>query len=599
MSATLPMESPPRLDGQGRLFGWLSRRLLWNGLRSLMRHHRTRLVLIGLLTLGIWASLFLLFLEGFFFLKNLDRTGPISYSITELLFGLFFLSVTMLTIFSTGLLLYGNLFRHPEAWFLLSTPARADQIFAYKFKESLIFSGWSFMLLGLPLLLAYGIVMQASWVFYLLFPLYLFGFLLMPGAVGSMVCLLVVTYFARHRKLVLGLLLAVFGTLLVIWAGSVAQGAQMDRVSDAWLRKLIDHLRPTRHSPPASWMTDGLLAASQIKGTPLDWWQWFQTGDGDLQPLVDAVYYLLLVWSYGLVFYVAAATVAQKLYRRAFDQVASGGGRKRKHKASWSDRVLELVLRGSDLRTRMFVLKDWRSFRRDPAQWGQVLLLGSIILLYFVNIPNLPHGQYALHQRTLIGLLNVAVIALMLATYTSRFVFPLMSMEGRNFWILSLLPIQRDQLLRSKFTYAATFTVSTSLVLVLLSELMLRLPWSVVLLHTFTMFLLALGLAALGVGLGAYLVNLKETNPSKIATGFGGTMNLLLSLGFSVLAVAVAAVPTLVYFADPETLQHDTIEAGRITYWFWGSAGALAVLGILAVQVPLRMGRSAFRKMEF
>lgn len=575
---------------------------MWNGLRSLVKHHRMRLSLILFLTLGIWASMFILFFEGFRFLNDLDKTGPISYSITELLFGLFFLSVTMLTVFSSGLLLYGNLFRNPEAWFLLSTPARADQIFAFKFKESLLFSGWSFLLLGLPLLLAYGIVMKASWAFYALFPFYLLGFLLMPGAIGGMTCLLVVTFFAKHRKLVLFLLLVVFGSLILLWVGSVAQGAQLDRVSDDWLRKLIDHLRPTRHSPPSSWMTDGLLSAAQIKGTPLDWWNWLRSGDSLGQPLVDAVYYLLLIWSYGLMTYMLAAFLARKLYRRAFDQVAGGGGRKRKYRASWSDRLVSVLLGWSDARTKMFVLKDWRSFRRDPAQWGQVLLLGTIILLYFVNIPNLPHGQYALHQRTLIGLLNVAVIALMLATYTSRFVFPLMSMEGRNFWILSLLPIERDQLLRSKFAYAASFTVTTSMILVLLSEVMLKLPWPILLLHSFTMLVLALGLAGLGVGMGAYLVNLKETNPSKIATGFGGTINLLLSLGFSVLGVAVAGVPSLAYFWEswkPNATPQESVEVETIGLWLAGSMALLAVLGFLAVVVPLRMGRNAFRKMEF
>jgi ABC-2 type transport system permease protein len=575
---------------------------MWNGLRSLLRNHRTRLFLIVFLTVLIWASLFGLFFEGFRYLSTFDRNGPVSYKVTELLFGLFFLSVTMLTIFSSGLLLYGNLFRNPEAWFLLSTPARADQIFAYKFQEALLFSGWSFLLLGLPLLLGYGITMGASWVYYALFPFYLLGFLLMPGAIGSMVCLLIVTYFAKHRRLVLAVLLVVFGALILLWIGSVAQGAQLDRVSDAWLRKLIDHLRPTRNSPPASWMTDGLLSAAQVKGTPVDWWRWYWAGDSEVQPLIDAIYNLLLVWSYGLIFYLAAAYMARRLYRRAFDQVAGGGGRRRKHRASWSDRLLETVLAWTKLHTRTFVLKDWRSFRRDPAQWGQVLLLGSIILLYFVNIPNLPHGQYALHQRTLIGLLNVAVIALMQATYTSRFVFPLMSMEGRNFWILSLLPLQRDQLLRSKFTYAATFTVSTSLILVVLSEVMLRLPWPVMLLHTFTMLVLALGLAALGVGMGAYLVNLKETNPSKIATGFGGTINLLLSLAFSVFGVAIAAVPTLYYFKDswnPAATPPETVELESIGTWLICSALALALLGIAVVEIPLRMGRYAFRKMEF
>ena len=34
--------------------------------------------------------------------------------------------------------------------------------------------------------------------------------------------------------------------------------------------------------------------------------------------------------------------------------------------------------------------------------------------------------------------------ALILSTFTSRFIFPLLSLEGRNFWVLGLFPLRRD-----------------------------------------------------------------------------------------------------------------------------------------------------------
>lgn len=591
--------SAPR--GQGATFAWLQRRLLWNGWRSLLRHQRFRLGLIAFLTVAIWTAMFALFMEGFQFLRTFDVNGPVSFGITELLFGLFFLSVSGLTVFSTGLLLYGNLFRHPEPWFLLSTPARADQIYAYKFRESLIFSGWSFLLLGTPLLLAQGIQMNAGWPYFVLFPLYLAGYLLLPGSVGALVCLLVMTFLTRHRKVALAVLLTLAALLVLGWAASLAVSGRPETAGDGqkWVRSLIDHLQPTRHSPPASWMTNGLLAATRLTSQPLDWWAAWQAGGTDFEEMVDAVYYLLLIWSYGLAFHLFTTWVAGRVYRRAFDETASSGDRRRKYRAGWSDALLNLLLGWTDPRTRTFVLKDWLSFRRDPAQWGQVLLLGIIILLYFANIPNLPHGNYNLHQRSLIGILNVFVVGLMMATYTSRFVFPLMSLEGRNFWILGLLPLERSRLLTSKFTYAALFTLTTGTCLVLLSGFMLRMPWAMLYLHTLTMIVIALGLAALSVGLGAYLVNVKETNPSKIATGFGGTINLLASLGFSVVAVAIAALPGLAYFANPLRLQSEVIVFDEIRHWVVISTGLILVLGAVTVSIPLMLGRRAFQNMEF
>lgn len=601
MAATTALDAFPP-SGSWRLFWWLQRRLLWNGGRLLARKQRLRFILIISLVCIIWGGLLALFMRGFMFLRDLDKQGPISFDITALLFGVFFLSVTALTVVSTGLLLYGNLFRHPEAWFLMATPARSEHVFAYKFQEALLFSGWSFMLLGTPLLLAYGLIMETSWLYFLLFPLYLGGFLLLPAAVGALACLLIVNYAHNYRKVVLGGLIALALLALAAWLVSAAQGARFDYVTEKWVRRLIDHLQPTRQSPPGAWMTEGLIAAGMVRGDPADWLHVWRFGNDalphvDLEPLIDAFYYLLLLWSYGLFAYLTAAWAARRLYRGAFDRAASAGGKRRRFRASFSDRIVALLVRWRDVKTQLFVLKDWRSFRRDPSQWGQVVLLGGILLLYLVNIRNLPHGNYPLNQRALIGLLNVAVIGLMMATYTSRFVFPLMSLEGRNFWILGLLPIQRDRLLTSKFTYAATFTLTMSVVLTVLSEVMLRLPWPIILLHTLAVVLIALGLSALSVGLGAYLVNLKETNPSKIAAGFGGTMNLLVSLAFSVAIVSLSGLPTLVYFGSRPSAE--TYELDVVFLWQVGSMAAMIGLGAAAVLTPLVLGMRAFRRMEF
>lgn len=589
-----------------RLFSWLRRRIAWNGVKTLARKQRLRVSLIAVLSLIIWGGLLALFLEGFVFLRGLDNNGPISADITALLFGLFFLSVSMLTVFSGGLLLYGSLYRHSEAWFLMATPARADHIFMHKLQEAVLFTGWPFLLLGTPLLLAYGIVMQASWLYFVAFPLYLLGFLLLPAAMGAGVCLLVVAYATRHRKLVLGLLIALFLALIVVWIGSAAQGVRSDMLagmSDRWARRIIDHLQPTRSAPPGAWMTEGLLAAAQAKGDLADWWRWWRglggdASDFDPAPLIDAAYCLLQVWAWGLFSVLLVAWLARRLYRRGFDQIAGSGDARKKMKRSWSDPAVSFLVSWRDEQTRLFVLKDWRAFRRDPSQWGQVLLLGAIILLYLANIQNLPHSKYPLSQRSLIGLLNVGVIGLMTATFTSRFVFPLMSLEGRNFWILGLLPLRRERLLASKFTYAATFTMILSLSFVLVSGWQLRLPWPIVLMHASAMAAMALGLSALSVGLGAYLVNLKETNPSKIATGFGGTINLLISLGFSIVAICLAGLPAILHFAG-DGMMAEAFDVSAVWRWQCACFAALVVVGAIAVWLPLRLGLSAFRKMEF
>lgn len=577
----------------------LRSRLLVNNLRIHLRRNRLRLGLILVLSLLIWGGLYGLFAEGFQFLRNMRIPG--TYQALELLFGMFFLSLTGLMVFSTGLLMYGSLFRAPEAAFLLSTPARPDRIYAYKFHEALLFNGWGFMLLGTPLLVAYGIEMSASWYYYPLLLLYLLAFLVLPGAIGALACLLIVHFFPRQRKQALGAIAVLVLAGVIAWVFSAASGTQGDSISGDWLRKLVGHLQPAQMPfLPSLWMTRGLMAGA--------------TGE-----FADAGFHLLLLWSNALFFHLLSAWVAGRVYREAYSQVASTSGPRRKYGLHWSDRLAGWLLRWADYRTRIFVVKDFRTFRRDPIQWAQVLILVGILLLYFVNIPRLPHSRYEDHERGLIGLLNLAVISLMLATYTSRFVFPMMSLEGNKFWILGLLPLERDHLLISKFAYAATVTFGTSSLLTILSEFMLSVPsstwaggdwgllmrdlaervlWPVSLLRLGTVLVLSLGLSGISVGLGAYLVNLKETNPSKIATGFGGTINLLVSLAFVVVVILLALFQTMLYFAAYQK-SHDPEFFARMIRWLVYSTVAIVTVGAAAVFFPLRLGIRAFRKMEF
>ena len=568
------------------LFLRLRGRLIRNGLHQLFEQSQLRLGVIAFLSLMIWGGLYVLFAEGFFFLRNLETTYPISYRIVELLFGVFFLTLTGLMVFTTGLLLHSSLFRSPEAGYLLTTPATADQVFAHKFLEAMLYSGWAFLLLGTPLLVAYGIEMSAAWTYYVLFVPYLVGFLLLPSAIGGVGCLVIVYLFPRWKKWILLLLLAALGVMVVTWFLSLAGSRASDAITDGgWLRRLIDHLKPSQWPfLPSRWMTAGLMQAAQAR----------RIGDLD-----EPLFYLMLVWSNGLMVYLVGAVLARRIYRSAYSAAtgdARNSRRRRTHPFDWF--VLRL-LAWTDRRTRAFVVKDLRTFRRDPAQWVQVLIFGTLLLFYFLLIPRMPHGHYVLYQRILIGLLNVGVIGLMLATYTSRFVFPLMSLEGRSFWILGLLPIRRDHLLVCKFAYAATLTTTASVAMGLLSEWMLDLPWPVIVIHVIAVAVMALGLCGLGVGLGALLVNLREPNPSKIAAGFGGTINLLLSLLYAVAVIALASVPTFLYFADKELRQLDVMVVERMTRWTLVGVGSLVLLGAFAVGVPLVMGFRAFRRMEF
>ncbi len=64
-------------------------------------------------------------------------------------------------------------------------PTSADRVFAFKFAEAVAISSWAFLLLGSPLMVAYGISVGVPWTFYVVFVGYLVAFVLIPGSVGA------------------------------------------------------------------------------------------------------------------------------------------------------------------------------------------------------------------------------------------------------------------------------------------------------------------------------------------------------------------------------------------------------------------------------
>ena len=166
--------------------------------------------------------------------------------------------------FSTGILTYTGLFQSREAAYLLTTPASTDRIFAYKFFEAIGFSSWGFLLLGSPMMVAYGITVQASPAFYAIFLLYLLvvradprqpggdrgdpGRQLLPEAAED-------SCSGSAWPLVLAAAI-VLAVRLVQTPGAT--------LSSDWLGGLLGRLAFSQHPLwPSRWMSAGLLASAR------------------------------------------------------------------------------------------------------------------------------------------------------------------------------------------------------------------------------------------------------------------------------------------------------------------------------------------------
>jgi ABC-2 type transport system permease protein len=120
-------------------------------------------------------------------------------------------------------------------------------------------------------------------------------------------------------------------------------------------------------------------------------------------------------------------------------------------------------------------------------------------------------------------------------------------------------------------------------------------PLAIILFHSVTVLILAVGLSGLSVGLGALLADFRETNPSKIASGYGGTLNSIVGLLFLLTTFALVSGPW-----------HLAMMFDRATELSFGhvvtiSVGVIAgvIIGAIAFIAPLLMGIQRIRREEF
>ncbi len=454
-------------------------------------------------------------------------------------------------------------------------------MFLHKFQEAIVLTSWGFVLLGSPMLLAYGLVEKAPWYYYALLLPYLVAFVYIPVAFGGIVCLGVVRCVPQRRRAVLAGIGVLLLATAIYLAWSLLFGPANDLLTPGWFQEILGRLQfSEQRLLPSWWLSSGLLDAS--------------TGEWS-----DSVLFLTLMISNALFFRLLALWTAGRIYRESYSGLYGRLRRRKRARAGLFDRFLAAAMRPLPATVRLMVIKDLRLFRRDPLQWSQFLIFLGLLAIYFSNIRRFTYDINYAGWVNMVSFLNLSVVGLLLSTFTTRFIFPMVSLEGQRFWFLGMLPMRREAILWSKFVFATGGSIIPCTTLVLLSDSMLNVSPLVLASHQMTCLLLCLGLAGIAVGLGACLPDFRQQSPSRIAAGFGGTLCLVISTLYILATVLLTALPMHFYLSAPYLEVAGFSVQPWVRVWLVAGIAGSALLGTIATLVPLWLGFRAFRRTEF
>lgn len=537
-----------------------------------LRGSKLRLAVAVCLVICFWLLMFAMFLDAFTFLRR--NFLSISDLMLDYLFAFLFAALLAMMTISNTIIAYTSLFRSKETEFLLTLPAHAENAFVYRATDSVVFGLWGLATLVAPLVLACGVVFPATWYFLPFAALFSLLLLALATELGAVLALLVAVVLQRHKKLVVAMLGLAAACGIFFWLLPVWRQRNLGLFNEATVKTVMDRIAFCQHwALPSQWVGHGILAA----------------GRGESG---QAVFLTLLLLSNVLFLGLVAQRLAFHVYRATWETVQGASTARRYRSAAFGDSRWDRVLSPVPFRLRQLVRKDLKTFLRDPAEWSQFVLFFGLLGLYVTNLPRFNVKALEPYYHSLISLLNLAATCLTLATLTSRFVFPQLSLEGRRIWITGLLPMRRSLILWAKFLFATAGTFAISATLIALSDAFLGLPLWMLGAHIVVVLCVCCGLNGLALGLGALCPHMGTDNPSKIVSSFGGTLNLICSICFIVLAITPVVVPMHLYMLG-------LWGPHQVAVWLPIALGIVAIVSAAVCLVPMVAGARAFARMEF
>jgi ABC-2 type transport system permease protein len=303
---------------------------------------------------------------------------------------------------------------------------------------------------------------------------------------------------------------------------------------------------------------------------------------------------LVLLWTTAPAVMTLGALVHRRLYISGHTRSQEGGdvrGAERKQ-AAWITLLLS-PLRPSQ---RELLLKDLRVFFRDSTQWGQLILIAVLLVVYLFNISALPLNtgeRLPLYVTVMVIFLNLGLTGFVLASIAVRFIFPAVSLEGRQLWLLRSSPLDLRGLLWSKYWTGTGPLLVLSVILIVLTSTSLKAPPAVMAMSIGTIVSLTLALGAIALGYGAVYPQFETENVAQIPTSFGGLVCMMTIVGLLGLIIAIEAGPVSEYIR----LQQAGLPGGAPAI-FAGLAAVIVVCGVATV-LPLRVAMRKLEGMDF
>ncbi len=550
----------------------------WRTFLTRMRQERDeggrgKALILGSVGLLFWAFVFGLCFKVLRYFRGVEEIGAL---LAAKMLGLVFLSFVSVLLLSNIITALSSFFLAKDLDLLVSSPVDWLRIYIAKLLETLINSSWMVALAVVPILTAYGIVYKGGLLFPIIAVLALVPFLTMPAVIGSAITTILVNVFPARRTRDLLSIIALGAAAGIILLFRIVRPERLARPEG--FQNLLDFIAilktPTSPLLPSEWVSKTVMG--------------FLTGKPDWLALY-------LLWSTAALLVALGAWLHQRLYHVGFTKAQEGA--ERFVKGGFWDFTLGGVLKPLGTSRREFVLKDLRLFFRDTTQWSQLILLAALLVVYLFNIKALPlfrGEQVPFFLVSVVSFLNLGLAGFVLASIAARFIFPAVSLEGRQMWLLRSSPLEMRAMLWAKYWVGTIPLLVLALAITVLTNVLLKATPFMMAVGVGTILLLTLAISALALAFGALYPQFETENAAQIPTSFGGLVFMMATIALLAIVILIESVPVYRYLRA--SFDHEPLTVTPIMVIAFGLAAAVC-LG--ATIIPLRIALKRVEAYEF
>ncbi|MBU1098854.1 MAG: hypothetical protein KKA84_00510 [Bacteroidetes bacterium] len=415
---------------------------------------------------------------------------------------------------------YSTLFKSDEVNYMFSKPIHPTKIFIIKFLDNFFYSSGTLFFVLLAFLLGYADYFEISLFTMLAFLiLNILPFILSAASLGIIVLLLILQlskYFGLKR---------VVFSIVGIYAVSI-----LVYFLNSSPMKLVNEV--LKHYPNVD-LYFGNFLPEFVKYMPNQWLAsslyWLVKGK-----LSFTISFTVLQLCLSMVLSILALYLGDKWYYSSWislPDLKNKFSKRSKGKISKS----EVAVHSKNF---SILKKEWLTFFREPSQMIHASVLLFLLLIFISSVSNIPfYGSQNTQIRSLILLSVFTFNIFLISTLALRFIFPIISLEGKASWKVRQSPNNYLVILFIKL-------IPYLLIIVLLSSLLnlftMRNFYFEMIMFTWAIsFIASITIIILNFSLGALFANYKESNPIRIASSQGASISFLITFFYLIFLVLI------------------------------------------------------------